>query len=175
MQFPFTPQCPDLPTHAHFFWWNENQCHCPETIYSKVPYSIYDVYWKCTMFCPEIYFWSLDWCKQLSIWERFNYQLQMSREAGSRTPATWLFLSVSRYLPPPKQTCTLDTSHLSSENRCSRHLEIKRRWLATKYAGVPRPHALHIFSLFSGFWERSVWLSFLKCWGNWNILALCSI
>lgn len=98
-------------------------CHYPEMIYSKMTCKIYSAYWKCTMFCPEIDFWSLDWCKQLSTWERFNYQLQMSGEAGSRTPATWLSLSASRYLPPRYQTYTLDTSHVGSKNRCSRHLE----------------------------------------------------
>lgn len=109
-------------------------CHYPEMIYLKMTCNIYNAYWKCTMFCPEIDFWSLDCCKQLSTWEKFNYQLQMSREAGSRIPATQLSCCARGYLPPPDQACTLDTSHLSSKNRCSRHLEMKRRWLVIKYA-----------------------------------------
>lgn len=125
---------------------------------SEMPYNIYSAYCKCTVFCPEIDFWSLDWCKQLSTWERFNYQLQMLGEAGSRTLATWLILSASRYLPPPTQICTLDISHLGGESRCSRHLEIKRRWLVTKYAGVPRP--CDASQIFSGFWRGSKWLLF---------------
>ena len=144
-------------------------------ICSNKPYNIYNTYWKCTVFCPEIDFWSLDWCKLLSTWRGLitDSRCQEKPVPGLQQTGS---LSLLAGIFQPASRLARWTPHISSgENRCSRHTEIKR-WLAPKCAGVPRPHdASQIFPFFSGSWEGSIWLSFVKCWRNWNILALCSI
>lgn len=143
--------------------------------YSKMPYNIYNAYWKCTMFCSEIDFWSSDWCKQLSTWEGLitNSRCQEKLVPGLQQPGC-LSLLAGTFHPPIRLTHR-DIPHLSSESRCSRHLEIKRRQLAIKYAGVPRPHdALQIFTPFSPVSRKFKCLSFLTCWWNRNVLAHCS-
>ena len=140
-------------------------------IWSNMPYNIYNAYWTCTVFCPEIDFWSLDWCKQLSTWERFNYDSRCQEKPVPGLQQTGSFSLLAGIFHPASM---LDTSHLKQwEQMLQTH---RKRWLAPKCAGVPRPQdALQISPLFSGFWEGSIWLCFVKCWRNWDILALCSI